>query len=120
MVVGPVSCPLPVAGRRRRPMPSCTLCSTLLCRDVTGKGAAGKVRLVGPFNVSPVAITVMATFTATANNKNNNGNHFAARRKYANIRDDDDDDDVDSVTRQADGDWRRGHGVRRPRTAPRI
>lgn len=53
----------------------------------------------------------MATFTATANNKNNNGNHFAARRKYANIRDDD-DDDVDSVTRQADGDWRLPTGAK--------
>lgn len=79
------------------------------------------MRLVGPFNVSPVAITVMATFMATANNNNNNGNHFAARRKYANIRDDD-DDDVDSVTRQADSERRlaQGHGVRRPRTVPRI
>lgn len=52
----------------------------------------------------------MATFTATANNKNNNGNHFAARRKYANIRDDD-DDDVDSVTRQADGERRLATGA---------
>lgn len=74
MVVGPVSCPLPVC---RRPMPSSCI--------VQGRNG-GKVRLVRPFNVSPVAITVMATFTATANNKNNNGNHFAARRKYANIR----------------------------------